>query len=198
VIDYPAVMTRLRARPIGPRVEPTEDVIAEFERRFEVALPADYRAFLTQHGSMRVDATVEFLEPTPLGTTTHVDVFFGFDPDPKSANDLERATRIADGAGTVIPIASSERGDWYFLDCREDRRGRVLLRDFEQRHLWTAQHALTRYPNLAPSLSEHFGRSDRGELPPPRSGTPGWYLMGDSFDAFLLRLVPRNRADVPR
>jgi hypothetical protein len=196
VTDHAAIMKQLGARPVRTRVEPTETALADFERTFDVALPADYRAFLARHGAMRVDGNVAYLEPTPLGTRASIDTFFGFDPDPRSGCDLAWATGIADGKGVAVPIGSTLWGDWFFLDCREGQRGRVALRDAQQRHLWTEESVKRRFREVAPALRTYFEARDRGTLAPPLSGTPGWYLVGQSFDEFLGRVVPAQGGGV--
>jgi hypothetical protein len=182
-------MQQLGARPIPTRVDPSDEMLDTLERTLRVVLPADYSAFIARHGAMQVNATLSFLEPTPLGTSTSVGRFFGFDPDPKGASDIAWATGIADGQGAAVAIASDLTSkDWYYLDCRDRHRGQVLLCDAQQRHLWTIESAQRRFGRVSLVLRAYFDARDAGTLAPPLSGMPGWYLVGRSFDEFLGRL----------
>src|SRR4029079_16802832 len=83
---------------------PSEALVVEFEQRFDLRLPADYREFLVHHGGVMFgNAVCSFKEPTPFGMETNIGGFYGFAPSERSEN-ISGATELIDGAPSVIAI----------------------------------------------------------------------------------------------
>lgn len=191
--EYDAKMLTLRAKGQKGRIDPTEPMLAAFESKFALDLPRDYRAFVLRHGSTYVEGRVRFLEATPLGTSASVGSFFGFLDDSIPASqrlDLATVTEIAEGRGLTVPIASNQRGDWFFLVCSGKNQGRVLLRDAQQRHLWNDNEFNSRFPNLDASIAEYLKHRRQGVVTKPLSEIAGWYLVGENFTDFLRACRP--------
>jgi hypothetical protein len=187
-MDIDDKMRSLGAKVRPGRVDPTAEMLAAFEDRFELRLPESYRQFLARYGAMTIDAVTDFHEPTPLGRSISIAELFGFMDAPKGL-DIASATNIIEGHGLCVPIAESPFGDWFVLLCSGGRSGEVFLRDHEQRHEWPDED-FSRFPSLDVTIESYLELRRVGTLPPPLSGTPGWYLIAKTFDEFLARCRP--------
>jgi hypothetical protein len=54
---------------------PSEKLVREYETRFALSLPADYREFLVHRGGLVGSADCTFRKPTPCGNATCIDSF---------------------------------------------------------------------------------------------------------------------------
>ena len=85
---------------------PSEPLVREYEARFALALPADYREFLVHHGGVVGSADCAFQEPTPCGNDTCIDSFYGFTRGDRH-DDIYRATEMIGGAPDVVAIGDN-------------------------------------------------------------------------------------------
>src|SRR5581483_5530492 len=91
-------------------IPPTEALVADYERRVGLTLPADYRHFLVGFGGAAGSAVCAFQEPTPCGTETIVESFYGFTPPDGKATDVRWATELIDGYPAMVAIAEGILG----------------------------------------------------------------------------------------
>jgi len=169
---------------------PCERLVHDFESRFTVALPSDYREFLVQHGGVIGIATCEFQEPTPCGNSTCVDGFFGFRREDDRRIDVVRATELIDGSPDVVAIADNLMGAMFWLKCSGKDRGCVYMHDPEGRFAWPDELFYERFPNLDPTIECYLRLRKRGELPAKPKGYEHVYRLATSFDEFIARLEP--------
>jgi hypothetical protein len=166
---------------------PCELLVLEFEKRFALALPPDYREFLVQHGGVIGSAICAFQEPTPCGSGTCVDCFYGFALGDRRV-DLARATELIDGAPDVVAIGSNLAGAMFWLKCFGHDRGHVYMDDTEGRSAWPDEMFYERFANLSPTIKEYLSMRKRGELPEKPGGYEHVYRLATSFEEFVERL----------
>ena len=126
---------------------PSEELVSEYEEQFRLRLPSDYREFLASYGGAQLDATCQFKEPTPFGSYTHVDEFYGFMPESRPASDVRWATELIDGAPDIVAIASDMMGGMIWLKCTGADMGYVYYNDPNQRWTWPDEW-FDRFENL--------------------------------------------------
>src|SRR5689334_3044825 len=107
---------------------PSKKLVAQFERQFSVSLPPDYRGFLVRHGGVTGSAACPFQEPTPLGTSTSIENFYGFTSGDRHDN-IGEATKLIGGAPDVIAIGDNTGGAMFWLKCTGRDAGFVYLHD---------------------------------------------------------------------
>ena len=112
--DFDRKLESLGFKLAGWCVRPTEQLVQEFEARFSLHLPADYRGFLVQHGGVTGDAACRFREPTPCGAGTFIGTFYGFTTSERRDN-VGDATELIDGAPDVIAIGKNLMGAMFWL-----------------------------------------------------------------------------------
>lgn len=157
-------------------VPPSEELVAEFEQRFSLHLPADYREFLVQHGGATGEATCPFLESTPLGTSALFRNFYGFTA-PGEGGDINDYTDNAGGAPDVIAIGDNLMGHEFWLMCAGPDKGSVYLHGHPPGSSWT---------NVVSSI---FGRLKRAKKGRKREHI---YLVAKSFTDFVDALQPEE------
>jgi hypothetical protein len=169
---------------------PSEALVIEFENRFAVKLPADYRDFLVHHGGVTYgQALCSFQEPTPLGTGTIIEGFYGFAPPERSEN-ISWATELIDGAPSVIAIGDGGMGGMIWLICDGDDAGHIYLHDGQGRSSWDDEMFIRMYPNLHPDIKTYLKLRRQGRLPAKPKGYEHMYCLGSSFTEFFDSLLP--------
>lgn len=163
---------------------PSEQLVRRFETRFSLALPADYREFLLQHGGFIGSAVCPFQEPTPCGNATCLDKFYGFSSSDRHDN-VEDATKLIDGAPDVIAIGDNLLGAMFWLKCTGKDAGHVYMHDHEGRFAWTDQMFYEWYPNLHPQIRQFLALRREGKLPKKPKGYDHVYRVGRSFAEFF-------------
>lgn len=166
---------------------PTETRVKKFERQFAVKLPADFRAFLVLHGGVTGDATCAFLEPTPCGTETSINSFYGFSDDDSTEN-IVASTDLIEGAPDVIALGDNQMGGMFWLKCTGTDAGSVYLHDHEGRSAWPDEQFQQWFPNLDSTIKEYLALRKKGKLPKKPRGYEHVYLVGRTFDAFIKSL----------
>ncbi len=161
----------------------------QFQSLFSVTLPADYREFLVHHGGAIGTAVCPFQEPTPCGTATIIDCFYGF-ASPDRHDDINKATALIDGAPSVIAIGDNLIGSMFWLKCDGEDAGHVYMHDHEGRSAWTDQMFADWYPTLAPVIKDYLRMRKQRKLPPKRKGYEHVYRLGRSFTEFFDSLQP--------
>jgi hypothetical protein len=165
-------------------IAPSEEFVKEFEKRFNLTLPRDFRAFLVAHGGVRGLATCPMLEPTPFGTSTIIDSFYGFNED-----EIAESTDIIEGAPVVIALGGEPLGRMHWLFCTEPYPGHVFVRDHYGRSAWTDDEFF-KWPNLAPEIRHYLDLRRTGQLPKKPDELADVYLVARSFTDFIERLQP--------
>ncbi len=163
---------------------PSEELVAEFEQRFELELPKDFRTFLVKLGGVRGIAACEMLEPTPFGTSVCIDCFYGFQDD-----EIGDSTELIEGAPDVIALGNEPLGRMFFLFLAEPYAGHVFVRDHYGRSSWTDEQFF-QWPNLAPEIHLYLDLRREGTLPEKPAGFEDVYLVATSFTDFVQRLEP--------
>lgn len=166
---------------------PTEELVREYERRFAVVLPSDYRHFLVHHGGLVGNATCAFQEPTPCGKATSVDEFYGFTPDARRL-DVARATELIAGAPDVVAIGQNLIGAMFWLKCSGPDCGHVYMHDHEGRSAWPDELFQARYPRLGAEINAYLTMRGHGALPKKPPGYEHVYRLATSFEEFIERL----------
>lgn len=119
-------MGRVRFENAGPLI--TEVEVTAFEQRHHVMLPASYRKFLLRvNGGHPVPDTLQILMDESL-VTWRVHYFFGLN-DPVEACNLEWVTQVTQQTRPkgLIPIASDEAGNFFYIDARAAHSGTVYF-----------------------------------------------------------------------
>jgi hypothetical protein len=166
---------------------PSDELIAQFEKRFRVSLPADYREFLLRHGgkvSSGGNVVCPVQEPTPFGTEACIDSFYGFGP-PERADNITWATELIDGAPSVIAIGSDLMGNMIWLKCDGRDAGYVYQHDHEGRSAWTDEMFYEMFPNLGGEVQQYLQLRKQGKLPRKPRGYEHVYRLGRSFTEFM-------------
>ena len=167
------------------RLPATSARITEFETEIGSALPSDYRIFLTNYAGVRIDAVCPTLEPTPIGTEVLTDFFYGFFDFDHAGNSLSEKSAMAEGAPTVIPIASGPFGSQIFLFVSGERKGEVYCFDAEQRAFWPDGQFSRMFSNLSPDIKTYLELRRDDKLPSKPSGFTNFYKLANSFTEYL-------------
>lgn len=168
-------------------VQPSEQMVSEYEARFALALPADYREFLFHHGGVIGAANCEFQEPTPFGAVTCIDSFYGFTQGDRRDN-VTGATELIDGAPDVVAIGSNLIGSMFWLKCSGRDRCNVYMHDHEGRFAWPDKMFHDMFSNLDPVIKDYLALRNRGKLPEKPKGYEHVYRLAVSFEEFIERL----------
>lgn len=166
---------------------PSEQLVREYEKRIGLNLPRDYRDFLVHHGGVVGTANCAFQEPTPCGTATCIDNFFGFTQGDRHDNVVQ-ATELIDGAPDVVAIGDNLMGAMFWLKCSGRDVGHVYMHDHEGRSAWPDKMFSEWFPNLHPSIKEYLDLRRRGELPKKPKGFEHVYRLAKSFGEFVEHL----------
>lgn len=168
-------------------VPPSEPLVREYEARFALTLPADYREFLVHHGGVTGLARCTFLEPTPCGTDSLIDRFYGFTGSDRDDN-VGEVTELIEGAPDVVALGDNQGGGMFWLKCSGGDCGHVYLHDHEQRASWPDERFYERFSNLSDSIRDYLALRQRGELPKKPRGYDHVYRLATTFGAFIERL----------
>ncbi len=168
------------------RPHPPERLVREFEHRFGLNLPADFRSFLVQHGGVRGTARCSMIEPTPFGTSTIITGFYGFHGD-----KIGKTTDLIEGAPEIIALGSECLGRMFWLFCAEPYVGHVFVRDHYGRSSWSDEDFF-KWPHLAPEIRHYLDLRREGKLPKKPEGFEDVYLVARSFTCFIENLQPYN------
>jgi hypothetical protein len=166
---------------------PSEQLVREYEKRFGLSLPADYREFLVHHGGVIGTANCAFQEPTPCGTATCIDCFYGFVQGDRH-DDVAWATELINGAPDVVAIGDNLMGAMFWLKCSGRDLGHVYMHDAEGRFAWPDETFYERFENLDPVIKDYLAMRKRGELPKKPKGYAHVYRLGKSFEEFIEHL----------
>jgi hypothetical protein len=185
--EFSPKVRALRLKPDMGRLVPTEDMIADFERRFSVHLPADYRRFLFAHGGQWQSLTAPCLEEfTPFGTSVCVQDLYGFMTGERQVFDIRWATEAFGGAPSFVAIASGAmNGNMIVLACWGQDAGSVYHFDAQQRALWPDEEFRYMFSALHPLIEEWLEKRRTGQLPKKAEGYESLYLLGHSFTEFF-------------
>ena len=108
---------------------PSEMLVREYEKRFELTLPSDYREFLIHHGGVIGNANCAFQEPTPCGTGTCIDSFYGFTWRIDMTMLLRRRNSLK--MLDAVAIGDNLIGAMFWLKCSGKDSGNVYMHDHE-------------------------------------------------------------------
>jgi hypothetical protein len=170
---------------------PSEELVRSFERRFSLNLPFDFRSFLVRHGGVRGTAVCPIIEPTPFGTSTCIDGFFGFEKD-----EIADTTDLIEGAPEIIALGSEPLGRMFWLFCGEPYVGHVFVRDHYGRSSWSDEDFF-KWPHLVPEIHHYLELRREGKLPQKPQGFEDVYLVARSFTALIESLQPYSDAADP-
>jgi hypothetical protein len=163
---------------------PSELLVREYEERFGLTLPDDYREFLVHHGGVVGCAVCAYQEPTPGGHATCLEAFYGFG---WGKRHVARATELLDCAPEVVAVGENLVG-MFWLKCSGWDRGHVYIDDTLGRCAWPDEMFYERCPNLSPTIKDYLEMRKRGELPKKRPGYEHVYRLATSFEEFVERL----------
>lgn len=178
----------------------SEAHVVEFEIRFGLTLPADYREFLVHHGGVIYgEAVCSFQEPTPFGMETNIEGFYGFGRAERTEN-VSWATKRIGGAPSVIAIGVGGLEGMIWLKCDGADAGHVYFHDGEGRSAWDDAMFYQMYPNIDPEIKHYLKLRRQGKLPARPKGYEHVYRLGKSFTEFFESLRPEpddDEAPVP-
>jgi hypothetical protein len=167
---------------------PSAARVKEFEQRFSLNLPADFRAFLVRHGGVRGLADCPMVEPTPFGATTCIEGFYGF-----NNNEIARVTDLIEGTPEIIALGDEPLGRMFWLFCAEPYFGHVFVRDHYGRSAWSDEDFF-KWPDLDPEIRHYLDLRREGKLPKKPNGFEDVYLVARSFTEFMEHLRPYDEA----
>lgn len=168
---------------------PSDELVRNYERQFALSLPSDYREFLVYHAGATGYTTCRFQEPTPCGDATCFDGFYGFTrPEADRHDDIQRCTKLIDGAPDVVAIGDNLIGAMFWLKCTGRDRGHVYMHDHEGRSAWPDEMFHQQFEALAPEIQGYLAMRKTGALPPKPKGYEHVYRMATSFTEFIARL----------
>ena len=167
---------------------PSEMLVREFERRFDLKLPVDFRSFLVRHGGVRGMAVCPMIEPTPFGSFTCIDGFFGFEND-----KIGDATELIEGTPEIIAMGTEPLGRMFWLFCAESYVGHVFVYDHYGRSSWSDEDFF-KWPHLASEIRHYLDLRREGRLPEKPEGFEDVYLVARSFTGFMESLRPYYEA----
>lgn len=187
-----AKLIALGYKPAKSQLPVTKRFVVEFEQKYQLKLPAEYRAFVLELGGWTGSATCDFLEnPTPLGGGAWVDFFNGHMPDAGDVGDLRWATESVGGAPSFVCVAEAGmNGCVVVLRCGGPDDGHVYFLDADQRSLWTDKHFSDMFPGLADNIKEYLRLRTAKKLPAKPEGYENLYLLARGFNEFVERLKP--------
>ena len=165
-------------------IAPSEKLVRNFKKRFSVVLPADYRQFLVHHGGVFGSATCSFQEPTPCGTKTCINCFYGFTSKDRTENVVD-ATELIEGAPDVVAIGDNQMGAMFWLMCTGQNAGCVYMHDQEQRSEWPDEQFAEWFPSLSSDIKEYLELRKQGKLPKKPTGFEHVYLLSKTFTEFI-------------
>jgi hypothetical protein len=194
---FRAQLKALGYAPADWQLPVTEEYVGEFERDYRLRLPAEYRAFLLECGGWTGSATCEFVErPTPLGSGTWIDLFYGRMVPEYEVYDVRWATDSIGDAPSFVAVASGGmNGSMVVVRCGGADDGYVYFMDADQRSLWPDEVYRRMFPGLAPEIAGYLDRRRAGQLPPKLEGYESLYLLGHGFEEFVARLAPARADD---
>jgi hypothetical protein len=163
---------------------PTEDLVCEFEKRFGLTLPADFRGFLVRYGGVSANASCPFQEPTPCGNSAEIGRFYGFTLPNRHDNVIDE-TKKADGYPDVIAIGDNLMGEWFWLKCLGWDAGHVYMYDNQGRSAWPDEMFYKMFSNLHPEIKNYLAIRRNGKLPEKRAGYEHVYLLANNFSEFI-------------
>jgi hypothetical protein len=163
---------------------PSEQLVREYEKRFDLTLPTDYREFLVYHGGVVGTANCDFQEPTPCGTGTCINSFYGFTRADRHDN-VVHATELIDGAPDVVAIGDNLMGAMFWLKCSGRDSGNVYMHDHEGRSAWPDKMFSEMFPNLHSTIKEYLDLRKRGKLPNKAKGYEHVFRLAKSFSEFV-------------
>lgn len=187
-----ARLTALGYEPAEWQLPVTKSFITDFERQYQLKLPAEYRTFLLGFGGWTGCATCDFLEQsTPCGKGAMIDLFYGHMPSEREVYDIRWATEFL-GAGPhfVTVAAGGMDGCVVVVRCGGPDDGHVYFLDADQRSLWTDKQFRDMFPGLADSIKEYLKLRKAKKLPPKPDGYESLYLLARGFNEFVERLQP--------
>lgn len=185
--EFAAKINELAPSPTQGRLEPSPERIDAFEQHIGAELPADYRMFLAAHAATSVSATCPIFEPSPCGQEAVVERFYGF-LDDTCYGSLDEVSDDAEGAPVVIPIGEGGFGSQLFLILAGELCGNVFFYDAQQRFFWPDEQFHSMYSNLHPDIGEYLRLRAANELPDKPEGMENFYLIANSFTAFVRTL----------
>jgi hypothetical protein len=165
-------------------VPPSENLVREYEKRFELTLPPDYREFLVHHGGVVGTANCAFQEPTPCGTGTCIDSFYGFTRADRHDN-VNQATELIEGAPDVVAIGDNLMGAMFWLKCSGRDNGNIYMHDHECRSAWPDKMFSEMFGNLHPTIKEYLDLRRQGKLAEKPKGYDHVYRLAKSFSEFF-------------
>lgn len=186
---FSAKLEFLRARRIPWCLEPSLQLVENFESYFGSRLPADYRGFLASHGGVFVDATYPFVYPTPFGEGL-IGRFYGFarpvPPEHSKGGDVREATRLVGEAPHVVAIGDdTDSGGTILMECAGEAAGSVYFHDPDFRWRWHDADHYKDDPQIQRLLELR-----RANLLRSKPGREDWYLVARSFPEFMALLTP--------
>jgi hypothetical protein len=193
--EFAAKVRALEVEPVPRRIEPSLQLMENYEREFGLALPADYREFLASYGGVFLRAEYPFAESTPFGQTGMIDHFFGFVPAGNRADEFRGVhwnTRLIEGAPHVVAIGSDLMGGMTWLKCTDGDAGSVYYHDPYRRWTWSDAEFYGHFPNLHPEVQRYLELRRDNLLPTKRRGYQNVYLIGRSFSEFIALLRPAS------
>ncbi len=168
---------------------PSEVLVREFEERFSLTLPSDYRSFLGGYGGFWAGdgAVCPCQEPTPCGNSACIEYFYGFTLPTRSDNVIDETERI-DGYPDVIAIGDNGMRNMFWLKCTGSDAGHVYLFDNQGRFAWPDEMFFQMFPNLHPEIRKYLELRQKGKLPRKAKGYEDVYRLATSFSEFFNRL----------
>lgn len=190
--NYQKILEAINYESITIRIDPTERLVADYERKFKTKLPAAYRAFLISYGGIWVSATCPIQEPCPCGSSACLQSFYGFMPPERVSDDIRWQTEIFQGAPVIVPIAESGFGSMISLKCEGDDAGTIYFFDGEQRFFWPDEQFHGMFENLAPEISVYLSLRKERKLPKKPRNYENFYRIAPNFDEFLMACKPEE------
>lgn len=163
---------------------PSETLVQGYEKRFALALPSDYREFLVHHGGVVGSSICDFQEPTPCGTSTCIDCFYGF-THALRGDDVNQATELIEGAPDVVAIGGNLMGAMFWLKCSGKDAGSVYMHDHEGRSAWPDKMFYDMFSKLQPKIKDYLELRRRGQLPKKPKGYDHVYRLASTFSEFV-------------
>ena len=191
---FAAKLEALQVSPMPGRLQPSLQLVENYEKAFGLTLPADYRKFLATFGGVSLGATYPFAELTPFGRRGMIDCFFGFAPHEAGARktwDVHSATDLIEGAPAVVAIGDDLMGGMTWLKCTGEDAGSVYFHDPQRRYTnWRDADFYSRFPNLQPEIRQYLELRRANQLPKKKRGYENVYLIARSFSEFIALLQP--------
>lgn len=173
------------------RLPASEELVREFEERFSLNLPSDYRSFLVRYGGYWAGdgAVCPCQEATPCGNSAFIDHFYGFTLPTRHDNVMDK-TEWIDGYPDVVAIGDNLMGNMFWLKCTGSDAGHVYLFDNQGRFAWPDEMFFQMFPNLDPEIGDYLELRRKKKLPKKTKGYEHIYRLAPSFSEFVNRLEP--------